>query len=223
MEEEEKFDVTYYPENRDTNYVYYCLGDRLTDNILDITNDTYLLNVRKVFTNSLYFGVNYTTISNGYFFHHFKCKDRGYSETLVDNKDLFLEKYKRDLAPKYSGQEFKYFLKELQTFNLPYKVYFCFENQVYTFTIVEFDNGTVLRGLYGVNNKQDLDNAIKDFDIVFYKTIPTKEQVKYFVDDKLSSSSSNTIHTVSTEYSKIIVEHSTQYEKEWSDIKRRKV
>jgi len=50
---------------------------------------------------------------------------------------------------------------------------------------------------------------------------PTKQQVISFYEDKMTSYANNQI-SVSTDYSKIIVEHCTQYETEWSDIKRRR-
>jgi hypothetical protein len=50
----------------------------------------------------------------------------------------------------------------------------------------------------------------------------TKQEVINYYEDKMTSYANNQI-SVSTDYSKIIIEHTTQYDKEWSDIKRRKL
>jgi len=49
---------------------------------------------------------------------------------------------------------------------------------------------------------------------------PTKQEVINYYEDKKTSYANNQI-SVSTDYSEIIIEHTTQYDKEWSDIKRR--
>ena len=49
---------------------------------------------------------------------------------------------------------------------------------------------------------------------------PTKQEVINYYEDKMNSYANNQI-SVSTDYSEIIIEHATQYDKEWSDIKRR--
>ena len=47
---------------------YYLLGMIL-----------HLINVRKILTNGIYYGVIYTTIDNeGSISHNFRCKDRGF-------------------------------------------------------------------------------------------------------------------------------------------------
>ena len=56
----------------------------------------------------------------------------------------------------------------------------------------------------------------------FYDLPPSDESKILEYIDSVQKSNQNNVVTVSTSYSKIIIEHRSQYEKSWSDIKRRK-
>ena len=221
MEEEVRVNHKFISESFDENYVFYLDTKKaILDQTLDTSNNIFLLNVRKIYTNNTYFGVNYTTFTNGIIYHHLKCKDRGFSESLVDNKNDFIYKYKNELITDPMIDWGDFILKK-QKFNLPETVYFCFSKNSYKHTVIQLLDGSLLRGLYGVTTETEYHKAKKDFGIAFYNNIPTKQQVISFMNDKVSISTSNHICTVSTDYSTIIIEHSTQYTQDWSDIKRR--
>jgi hypothetical protein len=222
LEEEVKVNPKFISEAFDENFVYYLDTNKsILSQTLDTSENIFLLNVRKIYTNNTYFGVNYTTFTNGVIYHHLKCKDRGYSELVVEDKDAFMSKYKNELVTDPMLDWGGFVLKK-QKFNLPETVYFCFSNTSYNHTLIQLLDGSLLRGLYGVQTEIEYQKAKKDFGIAFYNSIPTKQEVIDFMNNKISISTSNHICTVSTNYSSIIVEHASQYGQEWSDIKRRK-
>ena len=193
--------------------------------------DFYLLNVRKIYTDNVYFGVTYTTFtpSSG-ILHQFLCKDRPLGDlSVVHNKDRFISSLvDKKQTKKQSDSEWLVFenlvtcRQEKQNFELPYDVYFCFNSgNVYRYTLIDLKNGSSLRGLYSSNNEETYDWLLEEFNGWASRGAPSKELVISFVRDKIKSFSNNII-SVSTDYSKIIIEHATQYEQEWSDIKRRR-
>lgn len=112
--------------------------------------------------------------------------------------------------------------QEKQDFNLPYEVFFCFNSaNTYCYTLINLKNGSSLRGLYGSDDEETYNLLSKEFNGWASRGAPSKELVISFLKDKITSFSNNNI-SVSTDYSKIIIEHATQYEQEWSDIKRRR-
>ena len=217
------------PESGSGDYVFnFDKSLSLSDKIITTDKETYLLNVRKVFTNESYYGVNYTTLDNKKnILHHFKCKDRGLSEKEVEDKDTFLKWFKREYR-KEATTESKEVTVTKKDFNLPYEVYFCRHRpqnntqiDYYAYTTVVYDSNNVFRGLYGTYNKVMYDEIFEDYNgVAFIDSLPSKQQVIDFVEDK-KKSLSNVMHTESTEYSTIIVEHITQFNSTKSDIKRR--
>jgi len=107
--------------------------------------------------------------------------------------------------------------------NNPITSYYCYdENDCYEHTLYLLEDGNILRGLYGAKDKKYLQKMLIEFNGFATLGPPTKQEVINYYEDKMTSYANNQI-SVSTDYSEIIIEHTTQYEQEWSDIKRRKL
>lgn len=224
MEKEENLKLRLVPESGSGDYVFsFDKTLPLRDQVIDAEKDFYLLNVRKVFTNNVYYGVSYSVLDNqNNILHHFKCKDSSrLSEVEIDNKETFMNFYRSWEKVRNSLQDRNITLIK-QDFDLPYEVYFCYkQNNLYFYTIIDYDSDNTFRGLYGSESEESYKRAIRDTSKVwFYNSVPTEKQVFDFVEEK-KLSLSNVMHTVSTEYSSIIIEHITQYNSIISDIKRR--
>jgi hypothetical protein len=220
LEKEAKLKST---ESSDENYVYFFDESQpIYKQAILKEGDKYLLNVRKIYTDDLYYGVSFTTY-DAYFGiqHQFRCKDRPLGDySVVEDKNKFLSKFLKS-NDRYRQNNINLKVKEAH-FKLPYKVFFYYdEHDRYHYTQYLHRDGKVLRGLYGAKDSKDLQRLLKEFNGFATLGEPTKNQIINFYQDKINSYSNNQI-SVSTDYSKIIVEHSTQYEQEWSDIKRRK-
>jgi len=191
-------------ENYDDHVYYYDSSKSIVSQCIVNYEDNYLINVRKTYSNNSYFGVNFTTFNKTQgLLHHFKCKDRLIGkENVVEDKNLFSTHFKIfSLEVNEDLENESNYIK--QNFNLSSTIYFCYDkNNNYKYTLIS-DKEILWRGFYHPANPPKTEEEINTY-------IATCE-----------TSLSNTIHTVSTEYSNIIIEHATQYEKEWSDIKRR--
>jgi hypothetical protein len=191
-------------ENYDDHVYYYDSSKSIVSQCIVNYEDNYLINVRKTYSNNTYFGVNFTTFNKTQgLLHHFKCKDRLIGkENVVEDKNLFSTHFKIfSLEVNEELENESNYIK--QNFNLSSTIYFCYDkNNNYKYTLIS-DKEILWRGFYHPANPPKTEEEINTY-------IATCE-----------TSLSNTIHTVSTEYSNIIIEHATQYEKEWSDIKRR--
>jgi len=196
--------IEFRTENYDNHVYYYDSSKSIVSQCIAINEDNYLINVRKTYTNNIYFGVNFTTFNRTQgLLHHFKCKDRLMGkENVVEDKDFFSTHFKNfSLEVNEELENESNYIK--QNFNLSSIIYFCYDkNNNYKYTLIS-DKENLWRGFYKPANPPKTEEEINTY-------IATCEK-----------SLSNTIHTVSTQYSNITIEHSTQYEKEWSDIKRR--
>jgi len=191
-------------ENYDDHVYYYDSSKSIVSQCIVNYEDNYLINVRKTYSNNSYFGVNFTTFNKTQgLLHHFKCKDRLMGkEDVVEDKDLFSTHFK-SLAIEINEELENESNHIKQHFNLSSTIYFCYDkNNNYKYTLIS-DKENLWRGFYHPANPPKTEEEINTYIAVCEKSL------------------NNTIHTVSTEYSNIIIEHSTQYEKEWSDIKRR--
>ena len=223
MEKEENLKVL-PPESADDKYVYYIDKSLpLSDQVIIKEGDNCLINVRKIYTDNVYFGVCYTTFDSlSGMQHQFRCKDRPLGDlSVVNDKEKFLSLFL--LNGNRYRQKQAYLRQEEVFFNLPYRVFFCYdENDCYEHTLYLLEDGTILRGLYGAKEKRHLQKMLIEFNGFATLGPPTKQEVINYYEDKMTSYANNQI-SVSTDYSKIIIEHTTQYEQEWSDIKRRKL
>ena len=196
--------VEFRTENYDNHVYYYDSSKSIVSQCIAINEDNYLINVRKTYSNNTYFGVNFTTFNKTQgLLHHFKCKDRLIGkENVVEDKDLFSTYFKNfSLEVNEELENESNYIK--QNFNLSSTIYFCYDkNNNYKYTLIS-DKENLWRGFYHPNTPPKTEAEIKTYIAVCEKSL------------------NNNIYTVSTVYSSIIIEHSTQYEKEWSDIKRR--
>ena len=210
------------PESADENYVYYIDKSLpLSDQVIIKEGDNCLINVRKIYTDNVYFGVCYTTFDSlSGMQHQFRCKDRPLGDlSVVNDKEKFLSLFLFD-GNRYRQKQ-AYLRQEEVFFNLPYRVFFCYdENDCYEHTLYLLEDGGIIRGLYGAKDKKHLQKMLIEFNGFATLGTPTKQEVINYYEDKMNSYANNQI-SVSTDYSKIIIEHATQYDKEWSDIKRR--
>ena len=211
------------PESADENYVYYIdKSVPFSDNIIFKDDTKCLLNVRKIYTNNIYFGVSFTTFDSTSGIHHqFACKDRPIGVlSVVEDKGQFISIFSNK---KDSHSAKKDIVKTEEIFyNLPYRVFYSYDKDgLYQHTTYYLEDGSVLRGLYGAKNEKHLQKLLIVYNGFATLGIPTKEEVISYYEDKVTSYSNNQI-SVSTDYSKIIIEHSSQYDQDWSDIKRRK-
>jgi hypothetical protein len=196
--------VEFRTENYDNHVYYYDSSKSIVSQCITINEDNYLINVRKTYSNNTYFGVSFTTFNRTQgLLHHFKCKDRLMGkENVVEDKDLFSTHFKNfSLEVNEELENESNYIK--QNFNLSSNIYFCYDkNNNYKYTLIS-DKENLWRGFYHPNTPPKTEAGIKTYIAVCEKSL------------------NNNIYTVSTVYSSIIIEHSTQYEKEWSDIKRR--
>lgn len=197
--------LRYLTEKHDEdNYVYYYdKSKNIQSQYITSVENVHLLNVRKVYTNDIYFGTYFSTLDNQRgILHHLKCKDRtlGVLETVEDKLKFISEVSKFIKINNVRHSEKRTYIK--QDFNLPYNIEYVYGyDDVYDFTLLSSDD-KIYRCFYDIKPKNT------DEILNFLKTSEIAEQ--------------NNIITVSTNYSKIIIEHRSQYEKNWSDIKRRK-
>lgn len=223
MEKEENIKVL-SPESADDQYVYYIDKSLpLSDQVITKEGDNCLINVRKIYTNNIYFGVSYTTFDPLLGVQHqFRCKDRPLGDlSVVNDKEKFLSLFLFD-ENRYRQKQ-AYLRQKEVFFNLPYRVFFCYdENDCYEHTLYLLEDGRILRGLYGAKDKEHLKILLREYSGFATLGPPTKKEVIAYYEDKMTSYANNQI-SVSTDYSEIIIEHTTQYEQEWSDIKRRKL
>ena len=211
---------------QDDGYVYFAQENKsFLDQVIHEEDGNYLLNVRKIYTDNVYYGVAFTTYHPKIGIkHQFKCKDRPMgSLDVVEDKSKFLSFMLSKLPVNLlTYDRIETFIQKEIFFNLPYRVFFSFtEDGDYMNTLYLLEDGRVLRGLYGARDEKHLLTLLETFNGFATLGPPTKQQVISFYEDKMTSYANNQI-SVSTDYSKIIVEHCTQYETEWSDIKRRR-
>ena len=70
----------------------YDKSKSLLEQVLHTVDNVHLINVRKTYTNNIYFGVYWTGLINDhqpFLAHNFQCKDRGYTEDIVDRGSRF--------------------------------------------------------------------------------------------------------------------------------------
>jgi len=213
-------------ETADEQYVYYIAKSLpFSDQVIFKEDNNYLLNVRKIYTDNTYYGVCFTTFDSTLGIqHHFKCKDRPIGDlSVVEDKNKFLSKYAlKDEIGENNILSKSVTQKEI-FFGLPYRVFYFYDNfdGKYFYTQYLLEDGRILRGLYGAKNEKHLLDLLLTFNGFATLGPPTKKEVIAFYEDKMTSYANNQV-SVSTDYSEIIIEHTTQYETEWSDIKRRK-
>lgn len=187
--------------------IYYSNNKPISTQILFSDDNKSLINVRKVYTNKQYFGVKFSTIfhKDKTIIHEFRCKDRGFTEELVDNKDRFLEEYHKRLK---STSEKQIRMKNTYTsrkvnFHKEHDLTFYYDsNNNYRFSSISYDNST-FRGLYGEYDKEEYEARIKEHGYAVFCREPTLEEVSIHLINSATVSYSNLISEINTEYSDI--------------------
>ena len=192
----------------------YDRSQPILNQVLYSVNNVHLLNVRKTYTDGIYFGVYWTVLINDdkpFLAHNFQCKDRGYTEDIVDNWDKFSKVKSLDRllnsTPNLKKQK-PVFIK--QDIDIPpildrkFDVVFIYEQDSgrYIYTHLQDDRG-VFRGLYGSKNKENYEDYLEEFGIAIPPgRDPDIGEVMYLWE-QANISFSNSISFVNTEYSKI--------------------
>lgn len=202
----------------DDYHYKYDKSKRLVEQAIYKFNDTFLLNVRKVYTNNVYFGVEFTCFDklNG-LTHRFRCKDRkhpNYSEDVVNNKKMFLSSFK---ATKESNIHHYYAyttgLKEVkQDYSVNgYDIYYLYKDDNYHHAHIKcLNTGIVQRGIYKANNDEEFKDRMQTFGYAITTSEPSENDLKHLIS-QANSTKANYVFTVSTAYSNIIVERDYQY------------
>jgi len=188
----------------------------LKDQVLYEDENHYLLNVLKLYTNNTYFGVQAATLDKEHrdIQFIFRCKDRGYPEELVDDKDRFMQKYKDVLVSNQRGlidlQDPNRFYNKPAKFLQKYGLRFWYDrhgNYIHS-TAVIF--GAPTRGAYGSDDPETRDAHLDQFGYAIYNREPTEIEVKEYLIDRHISALSNHITRENTAYSTIKVFHKTE-------------
>lgn len=201
----------------DTNFKFvYDKSKSFKDLILGKRDNSYLLNVRKKYTNGLYFGASFVALflrDKPVISCTFTCRDRGFPEDLVDNKDKvvthILENHIRGCANFADDKNNERYTHVKQDINLglindrSFDVEFVYNEKGYWCTnFVLTDPHAVFRGLYGT---YDVPRFVELYGIgIHHHDIPSLEQLQY-LRDQAHISFSNVYHDVNTEYSQIKV------------------
>lgn len=189
----------------------YDRSKKIKDLILASNDNIHLLSVKKKYSNNEYFGAyNFFLVldEKPFVFKHFKCKDRGFTEELVDNKDAYIEYlFEHHFRSGFKSKNFDAPIRQdikLDKINgRDFYIEYGFKDGFYFYTDFIFDNPpAVFRGLYGSEN---LEKDTKLYGIAIPKdSTPTFEDLLY-LRDQAEISFSNVYHEVSTEYSQIEV------------------
>ena len=198
-------------------------SEPLINQVVFESSDHYLLNVTKVYTNDKYFGMLCSCLlkKSKEFYNIFRCKDRGFTESLVDNKDFFILKYKdllvdtaKDLSNKTHSWQ-----SEKADFLDEYNVNFVFDEKGNYKHSTAYVNNVFVRGVYGIyidptdnspDALEDIDNMYKEHDFLVVNRLPTETEVFDNLIKKQLVSTSNTITRENTSYSKIKIYHKTE-------------
>lgn len=190
--------------------IYYSKDKPISDQILFSDDHKSLINVRKVYTDGQYFGVKVTVIHHKTktILHEFRCKDRGFTEELVDDKNRFLKEYVSRLTSSFDKTMMikSTHTSKKATFYEDYDLTFYYDsNNNYKFSSISYDN-SLFRGLYGESTEERYNERLKSHPSAIFCREPTPEEVKVHLIESAGVSYSNHITEVNTVYSDIRVE-----------------
>lgn len=184
--------MTYEPEVSNKYTFKYDKSFKIKDLVLAKKEDTYLLSILKNYSNGEYFGSTPIFLINNEVVSLFKCKDRGFTEEVVNDEDKAVEFALKNILPTITNKVNTYsnFEYKTQDINLEGvdEVVFCYLDSVYQHTNMLID-GSYYRGLYG--NESDYKSP--SFDDL--ENLRLKSKVSF----------SNVYHETQTEYSQIKV------------------
>lgn len=207
--------MTTQPENSDLDWVYvYNKNKTIKEQALFDDDNHYLLNVRKMYTNNIYFGVQYTTLDKSLnIYHQFRCRDRGFPEDLVDDKTQFLNKYKSNInsALHRTLNDMNTDFQEMKaSFLQEYDLTFLYDQDGFYHSSLVWVDGALIRGLYGATDEKTYERNMRHHGFSTYQREPTESEVNEYLIKKAYISLSNVITRVNTEYSDIKVYHKTE-------------
>ena len=183
----------------------------LQNQIIFTWDNLNLINVRKILTNGIYYGVIYTTIDNeGSISHNFRCKDRGFTEEVVDDKEAFVFHFKQKLAQSANRYLKRSKFKTIKAnFLQEYQVAFIIDDDNnYFATTALVNNKAPTRGIYGANTQKQYEQRFKENGFSILNRFPTEEEVKFhLIDRQINALSANFITRENTAYSNIKVFH----------------
>jgi len=198
------------PETCDNEWFYVYNKDKsISSQIIYKNKYGYILNVSKIYTDSIYFGISIQLVdTKNKLYTMIKCKDRGITEEQADDKDYFLYTWAEELLEQISPKGENNIFNSIATFieqdyvfdninNSNVSVNFGYVDNVYRFTNIVVGD-IVSRGIYSVKDisKKPVKVCIP------IGSVPTEEQVvNLYKDTKLSLS--NVWTYVNTQYSDI--------------------
>ena len=197
-------------EERVGAFYEYDKSKPILDQVLFSQEGRSLLSVRKVFTDDKYFGVAFTSLihKDSLVIHELKCKDRGATEDVADNKDLFLKLYERHITGQHPLHKLniKNTYKSvkapfLQEHNLEFHYA---EDGIYRFSTITRNNST-FRGIYGMESIEKYKNYKGLTGFITCMREPTIDEVKEHLIKKADISYANVITEVNVSYNKINV------------------
>ena len=134
------------------------------------------------------------------------------------NNNEYIPKLLEDLIIKLK-QEILSDIDEIGFFSI--EVYFMYKDDNYHHTQIKcLNSGFVQRGIYGAKSKDEEIDRIENHGYAVTTSVPILKDIDHLISEA-ESAKSNFISTVSTEYSKIIVERDFQYKNDsFSEIKK---
>jgi hypothetical protein len=185
----------------------------LQNQIIFTGDNLSLLNVRKLYTNGIYFGVIYTVVNKeGEISHNFRCKDRGFTEEIVDDKEAFIYHFKQKLSQSANRYIKRSKFKSIKAdFLQEYQVAFIIDDDGNYFATTALVNKAPTRGIYGAITQKQYEQRFKENGFSILNRFPTEEEVKFhLIDKQIDALSANFYTRENTAYSNVKIYHKTE-------------
>jgi hypothetical protein len=203
-------------ENCDDNWLYeYDRSKPLSSQTVYTDVGGSIINVSKIYTNNIYFGVNIFIAADNSIYRVIRCKDNGFTEDNIVNKSYIINKIKKIInnSVYYSiNNNYSDVKTVIQDITLPdigntsTIVEFCYKDDEYLFTNICVGS-TINRSLYSHHDISSLEPQFQKTHITTGQ-LPTKDRVLQFYED--TQRALNNVYTyVNTEYSQIKVYRKT--------------
>lgn len=184
--------------NLDPNFGTYSFrydkSKKIKDLILGKKDNVYLLSILKTYSNDEYFGATAIFLfagENPTVASTFKCKDRGFTEEIINSKEKSVEfalsstYLFNDLVARYQMlDDYEYRVQDV-TLDYVDQIMFCYYNNEYVHTNFII-NGAPYRGLYSntepsFSELQDLrDKSLVSFSNVYHETLTEYSSIEVF-------------------------------------------
>ena len=191
-------------ENCDDNWLYeYDRSKPLLSQTVHTGVGGSIINVSKIYTNNIYFGVNVFIAADNSIYRVIRCKDNGFTEDNIVNKSYIINKIKKTI-----NNSVYYSINSNYTDigNTSTIVEFCYKDDEYLFTNICVGS-TINRSLYSHHDISSLEPQFQKTHITTGQ-LPTKNRILQFYED--TQRALNNVYTyVNTEYSQIKVYRKT--------------